>query len=178
MRETALKIKEARRLAKEALDAKKGSDAQVEKLKKELKAAQDEAVRARLRGAALFEDNINKRKENEELKKKHEAALAEAHNLRQSLDVFKRIKCDLEAKIVELKGAAQALKATPQKTKGKEPAPWAVKGFEQMMASTDMRPQRQHFAVATGAGPSRAGPSACAPSSLFDDLPDDAFPDY
>ena len=34
-----------RLLAKEALDAKKGSDAQVEALKKELKATQDDAVR-------------------------------------------------------------------------------------------------------------------------------------
>jgi hypothetical protein len=30
-----------------------------------------------------------------------------------------------------------------QKAKGKEPAPWAVKGFEHMMAYTDVRPQRQ-----------------------------------
>ena len=91
--------------------------------------------------------------------------------------MFKRIKCELEAKIVDLETAAQALKATPQK-KGNEPAPWAVKVFEQMMAFTDVRPQRQHYAVATGAGSSRAGPSASAPSSLFDDLPDDAFPEY
>ena len=177
MREAALRVKEARLVAKEALDAKKSSEAQVEALKKELKAAQDDAVRARLRGASLFEDNMNQKKENQELKKKHDVALAEAHNLRQSLDVFKRIKCELEVKIVELKAAAQALKATPVK-KGKEPAAWAVKGFEQMMAFTDVRPQRQHYAVATGAGSSRAGPSASAPSSLFDDLPDDAFPEY
>ena len=30
-----------------------------------------------------------------------------------------------------------------QKAKGKEPAPWAVKGFEHMIAYTDVRPQRQ-----------------------------------
>ena len=69
--------------------------------------------------------------------------------------MFKRIKCELEAKIVDLEAAAQALKATPQK-KGNEPAPWAVKVFEQMMAFTDVRPQRQHYAVplVIGAGPS------------------------
>ena len=95
---------------------------------KELKAAQDDAVRARLRGASLFEDNINQKKENQELKKKHEGALADAHNLRQSLDVFKRIKSELEAKIVQLEGAAlQARHATPKKEPmGKEPAAWAV----------------------------------------------------
>ena len=54
---------------------------------KELKAAQDDAVRARLRGASLFEDNINQKKENQELNKKHEGALADAHNLRQNTDV-------------------------------------------------------------------------------------------
>ena len=67
-----------------------------------------------------------------------------------------------------------------QKAKGKEPAPWAVKGFEHMIAYTDVRPSGSHwssaYAVATGAGSSRAGPSSSAPSSLFDDLP--AFPDY
>jgi hypothetical protein len=35
-------------------------------LSKELKAAKDGAVRARLRGAALYEDNINQKKENKE----------------------------------------------------------------------------------------------------------------
>ena len=70
-------MKEARLLAKEALDAQKCSDAQVEALKKELKAAQDDAVRARLRGASLFEDSMNQKKEYQELKKKHEAALTE-----------------------------------------------------------------------------------------------------
>jgi hypothetical protein len=48
--------------------------------------------------------------------------------LRQSLDVFKRIKSELEAKIVQLEGAAlQARHATPKKEPmGKEPAAWAV----------------------------------------------------
>ena len=143
----------------------------------ELKAAQDDSVRARLRGASLFEDNINQKKENQELKKKHEAALADAHNLRQSLDVFKRIKSELEAKIVQLQGAAlQARHATPQKEpKGKEPASWAVKGFEQMMAYTDARPPRaqprMQRVTATGAGTSLYAPA-------YDELPDDAFPVY
>ena len=84
MRETALKMKESRAEAKAANDAKdaaiRGAEAaqkRVEALMKELKAAQDDAVRARLRGASLFEDNINQKKENQELKKKHEGALAD-----------------------------------------------------------------------------------------------------
>ena len=81
--------------------------------------------------------------------------------------MFKRIKCELEATIVDLEAAAQALKATPQK-KGNEPAPWAVKVFEQMMAFTDVRPQRQHYAVplVIGAGPSSV-PFQMSPQLLF-----------
>ena len=81
--------------------------------------------------------------------------------------MFKRIKCELEAKIVDLEAAAQALKATPQK-KGNERAPWAVKVFEQMMAFTDVRPQRQHYAVplVIGAGPSSV-PFQMSPQLLF-----------
>ena len=78
MRETALKIKEARAEAKAAKDAAiRGAEAaqkRVEALMKELKAAQDDAVRARLRGASLFEDNINQKKETQELQKKHDGA--------------------------------------------------------------------------------------------------------
>ena len=102
---------------------------------------------------------------------------ADAHNLRQSLDVFKRIKSELEAKIVQLEGAAlQARHATPQKEpKGKEPAAWAVKGFEQMLAYTDVRPPRAQARMqsvpATGAGPSSYAPA-------YSELPDDAFPVY
>ena len=84
MRETAFKIKASKAEAKAANDAKdaaiRGAEAaqkRVEALMKELKAAQDDAVRARLRGASLFEDNINQKKENQELKKKHEGALAD-----------------------------------------------------------------------------------------------------
>ena len=62
----------------------------VEALMKELQAAQDDAVRARLRGASLFEDNINQKKENQELKKKHEGALADAHNLRRTRTICGR----------------------------------------------------------------------------------------
>lgn len=144
---------------------------------KELKAAQDDAIRARHRGASLFEDNINQKKENQELKKKHEGALADAHNLRQSLDVFKRIKSELEAKIVQLQSAAlQARNATPQKEpKGKEPAAWAVKGFEQMLAYTDVRPPRAQTRMQSGTA-TGAGPSSYAP--VYADLPDDAFPVY
>ncbi len=125
------------------------------------------------RGASLFEDNINQKKENQELKKKHEEALADAHNLRQSLEVFKRIKMELEAKILQLQGAAlQARHATPVKEpKGKQPAAWAVKGFEEMMSYTDARlpraQSRMQRVTATGAGPSSYAP-AYAPA--YDEL--------
>ena len=182
MRETAFKIKASKAEAKaanESRDAairgKEAAEKRLAALMKELKAAQDDAVRARLRGASLFEDNINQKKENQELKKKHEGALADAHNLRQSLDVFKRIKSELEAKIVQLEGAAlQARHATPKK-EIKEPAAWAVKGFEQMMAYRDVRPPRaqprMQSVSATGAGPSSYAPA-------YAELPDDAFPVY
>jgi chromosome segregation ATPase len=174
----AVEASASARPAKARVSEKEGSpQKRVEALMKELKAAQDDAVRARHRGASLFEDNINQKKENQELKKKHEGALADAHNLRQSLDVFKRIKSELEAKIVQLQSAAlQARHATPQKEpKGKEPAAWAVKGFEQMLAYTDVRPPRAQTRMqsvpATGAGPSSYAPA-------YADLPDDAFPVY
>jgi hypothetical protein len=188
MRDTALKIKDARADAKAANDARDAAvraaevaQKRVEALMKELKAAQDDAVLARRRGASLFEDNINQKKENQELKKKHEEALADAHNLRLSLEVFKRIKMELEAKILQLQGAAlQPRHATPVKEpKGKQPTAWAVKGFEEMMSYTDARPPRAQLRMqrvtATGAGPSSYAP-AYAPA--YDELPDDAFPVY
>ena len=172
MRDTALKIKDARAEAKAANEARdaairaaEAAQKRVEALMKELKAAQDDAVLARRRLASLFEDNMNQKKENQELKKKHEATLADAHNLRQSLEVFKRIKMELEAKIVQLQGAAlQARNATPVKEpKGKQPAAWAVKGFEEMMSYTETRqpraqPRAQRM-TATEAGPSSYAPA-------------------
>ena len=142
MRETALKIKEARAEAKAANDARdaaiRGAGGRPEASGGLDEGAPGGAGRCRsgtspwsvaLRGQHQPEEGKSGAQEEARGSARGRAQLAaDAHNLRQSLDVFKRIKSELEAKIVQLEGAAlQARHATPKKEPmGKEPAAWAV----------------------------------------------------